>query len=316
MKALIAVVALVTWASCAQENRTVTGQATYRERIALPPDAVFEAVLEDVSRADAPATVIGSSRLEKPGQPPFRFSIPYDASNINAGGSYSVRARITVDGNLMFTSDQSHPVLTRGHGSEVAMILMRRADRSAGGALPALGPPRQMRGMFRYMADAALFTECGTGQRWPVAMEGEYKTLEGAYLKMRREPGEEVLAQVEARAETRPHADGGRPVPTLVIERYIGIWPEETCGASGVTPPLEGTDWKLTRLGDKPVIVAEQQREPSLVFQAGQERVTGFGGCNSLSAVYQSRGSEVNISRVIATRKACVQGMETENDVT
>src|SRR3990172_1248087 len=36
----------------------VTGTASYRERIALPPDAVFEATLEDVSRADAPAEVI------------------------------------------------------------------------------------------------------------------------------------------------------------------------------------------------------------------------------------------------------------------
>ena len=31
---------------------TVTGTATYRERLALPPDAVFEATLEDVSRAE------------------------------------------------------------------------------------------------------------------------------------------------------------------------------------------------------------------------------------------------------------------------
>lgn len=48
----------------------VKGTATYRERIALTPDAVFEAMLEDVSRADAPAVVIGSVRIGKPGQVP------------------------------------------------------------------------------------------------------------------------------------------------------------------------------------------------------------------------------------------------------
>lgn len=32
---------------------TLQGTASYRERIALPPDAVFEAELQDVSRADA-----------------------------------------------------------------------------------------------------------------------------------------------------------------------------------------------------------------------------------------------------------------------
>ena len=62
----------------AQAMKTVTGTAMYRERIALPPDAIFEAVLEDMSRADAPAVVIGRTRLDKPGQPPFKFSIEYD----------------------------------------------------------------------------------------------------------------------------------------------------------------------------------------------------------------------------------------------
>src|SRR4029434_1841710 len=37
----------------------VKGTATYRERMALPPNAIFEATLEDVSKADAPAEVIG-----------------------------------------------------------------------------------------------------------------------------------------------------------------------------------------------------------------------------------------------------------------
>jgi hypothetical protein len=49
----------------------VKGTATYRERIALTPDAVFEAMLEDVSKADAPAVVVGSVRIDKPGR--FRF---------------------------------------------------------------------------------------------------------------------------------------------------------------------------------------------------------------------------------------------------
>ena len=36
-----------------QASAQVKGTATYRERIALPPEAVFEATLEDVSKADA-----------------------------------------------------------------------------------------------------------------------------------------------------------------------------------------------------------------------------------------------------------------------
>ena len=45
---------------------TVRGTAMYRERIALPPGAVLEVSLQDVSLADAPARELGSVRIEDP----------------------------------------------------------------------------------------------------------------------------------------------------------------------------------------------------------------------------------------------------------
>lgn len=128
LAALLGLIAILP-VTC-QQMKTVTGTATYRERIALPPDAIFEATLQDVSRADAPAQVLGTARLEKPGQPPFRFSISYDAAKIEQNRSYAVRATITVAGKLMFTTDQSYPVLTRGKGSDVSMTMRRVADSS------------------------------------------------------------------------------------------------------------------------------------------------------------------------------------------
>lgn len=62
----------------------VNGTATFRERIGMRRDAVFEAFLEDVSRADAPAEVIGRVRLERPGNPPIPFEITYDPARIVA----------------------------------------------------------------------------------------------------------------------------------------------------------------------------------------------------------------------------------------
>ncbi|RIK22149.1 MAG: hypothetical protein DCC53_04625 [Chloroflexi bacterium] len=38
---------------------------------------------------------------------------------------YSVRAQITVDGVLWFTSDTIAPVLTRGAGTDVELVLVR-----------------------------------------------------------------------------------------------------------------------------------------------------------------------------------------------
>src|SRR5204863_418738 len=112
-------VVLFLSAAIAQTTMTVAGSATYRERIALPPNAVFEVTLEDVARADAPAEVIGRTRLDQPGQPPFHFSIQYDPARIVESHRYHLRARVTVAGDLMFTTDQSYPVLTQGNGSQV-----------------------------------------------------------------------------------------------------------------------------------------------------------------------------------------------------
>ena len=72
---LTVILGLIADQSIAQ---AIQGTATYRERMSLPPAAVFEATLEDVSRADAPATVVATTRVPSPGQPPIAFSISYD----------------------------------------------------------------------------------------------------------------------------------------------------------------------------------------------------------------------------------------------
>ena len=118
--------------STAQDAR-VTGTATYRERMALPPGSVLEVSLQDVSRADAPADVIGTARQENIGTPPFRFEIPYDPGRIEANRTYSVRARITHEGRQLFATDQAYPVITQGRGQAVDVLLRRISSVSSGG---------------------------------------------------------------------------------------------------------------------------------------------------------------------------------------
>jgi putative lipoprotein len=87
---------------CVAQAERLTGTAVYRERLALPPNAIFEALLEDLSKADAASQIISSVRLDNPGQPPIRFHIEFDPQRITEQRSYSVRARITVGGRLWF----------------------------------------------------------------------------------------------------------------------------------------------------------------------------------------------------------------------
>jgi putative lipoprotein len=115
-------------AGCATQAPTqVKGTATYLERIALPAGAVFEATLEDVSRADAKADVIANARIAQPGNPPIAFVIPYDASLIDPKRRYAVRARITVDGRLLFIADQRYP----GFGPHEVALTLRRVGALA-----------------------------------------------------------------------------------------------------------------------------------------------------------------------------------------
>jgi putative lipoprotein len=103
---------------------TVTGTVTYRERIALSPNAVVAVKLLDVSRAEAPAATIGEQIIENPGQVPVAFEIEYNPADIDDGLTYVVQARITEGGEPAFISDAVHSVITGGNPTHVDMVLV------------------------------------------------------------------------------------------------------------------------------------------------------------------------------------------------
>lgn len=107
----------------------VTGTVTYRERIALPPAAVVKVQLVDVSRADAPAVVLGEQSIETAGrQVPFSFAVAYDPAVIDERMSYAVQARIEAGGRLLFVSDRRYAVITGGNPDHVDLVL-KAVDR-------------------------------------------------------------------------------------------------------------------------------------------------------------------------------------------
>lgn len=124
-------------AAAGDDPPAVHGRASYRERIALLPGAVFEATLEAVSRTDAQAVVLGTARVDDVAAMPIRFEIPYDPEQIDERHAYAVRGRILAGGRLAFTTDAALPVLTRGHGADVELLLVRvRATAPQDEAVP------------------------------------------------------------------------------------------------------------------------------------------------------------------------------------
>ncbi len=70
---------------------TLTVTVLYRERIAMPPNAALIVTLADVSRADAPAELVASRRVEEPGNVPIDVELTYDPSIIDERFAYVVR---------------------------------------------------------------------------------------------------------------------------------------------------------------------------------------------------------------------------------
>ncbi len=415
MALVTSVVFLAATLVAAQQR--VTGTATYRERIALPANAVFTAVLEEVGRADAPATEISGVTIESPGQPPIAFAIEYAPAAIEQQRTYAVRARIAVGDRLMFASDTAHRVLTRGSPSEVAIVMRMVRQRAEAqqhdtpligahglrlpgtfvGDLPCadcagirhhlnlwpdqvfhlrrswlgkersrddigrwyvdperralilrsgaeaplqfgiLGPARLrqldlegrpivsdlpyelagsdtfrplevklgLRGMFTYMADAARITECMTGRSYPVAMAGDYRALEQAYLAARPRPGGTLLASFEGRIAEQPRLEGTGTQSTVLVDRFINVWPGENCERTRSEASLTNTYWRIVRLGGQEIRVAKGGWEPYLLLRTGEPRYAATVGCNQLLGSYETAGETLRLKGAASTMMAC-----------
>lgn len=100
----------------AKSTATVTGTVTYLPHIALVTGSVVTVRVQDTSRADAPAVLIGEQVITTTGQQvPISYAVTYDPKVIDQRLTYTVRATINdPSGRLIFTSTTAIPVITRG----------------------------------------------------------------------------------------------------------------------------------------------------------------------------------------------------------
>jgi putative lipoprotein len=106
--ALLVVLALA--APAAADELSISGEITYRERIALPADSILHLRLVDMGRLEAPAVVEAEAPIATPGRVPLTFTLRFDESLIQADRSYAIAAEITSAGALWFSSFSPHPV--------------------------------------------------------------------------------------------------------------------------------------------------------------------------------------------------------------
>lgn len=111
------------------ETASVTGTVSYLQRMALPPNAVIQVKLLDVSQPDDTEKVIAEQKLNLgQRQVPVPFTLEFDPAKIDRKHTYSVSAKISVDGKVWFATERSYPVLIEGKPAQVELILKQIAS--------------------------------------------------------------------------------------------------------------------------------------------------------------------------------------------
>lgn len=206
-------------------------------------------------------------------------------------------------------------ILGNGH-----LRLLDREGRPIESALPytltrqdafaPFEPSLVMRGMFLYFADAARFTECRSGRSWPVAMEGDFLSLQRAYLAARPEPQAgampgALLARIDATVAQRPRMEGGGTRATVVVTRFLGLDPAGSCDRPAPDATLRNTYWRILTLGGEAIGAEPGRREPYLLLRLGEPRFAASIGCNQILGGFETAGTALRFRPGPMTMMAC-----------
>ena len=165
-------------------------------------------------------------------------------------------------------------------------------------------------GMFTYFADAAIFTECLSGQTFPVAMEEDYLAAETAYLDARIAPAAPLLMRLEGSIAEREQMEGP-PRRTLTIDRVHHVTPHGGCPSDRAAPDLTNTYWRIARLNGDPFPDVDGRREAHLLLlETDGTRYSATVGCNTLIGGAEQDGDALSFGTGASTLMACPDGLD------
>jgi heat shock protein HslJ len=99
--------------------------------------------------------------------------------------------------------------------------------------------------------------------------------------------------------------EGDGTEATVVVTRFINVWPRQNCERSRADAALLNTYWRLVRLGDEATGAASGNREPHLILRGPVNRYTATVGCNSMTGGYELNGQSLRLSAGPTTLMAC-----------
>lgn len=123
---------LLAMGAASAETLTLSGEVTYRERLALPPNGTLRISLVDLAAPDQPR-VQAEGAIASPGQVPLSFTLNFDGSIMVPDRSYGLRAEIVSAGQVWFRNAEPLPVdlATTGGLVVITTFTGRVADPAA-----------------------------------------------------------------------------------------------------------------------------------------------------------------------------------------
>lgn len=119
--------------------RVLRGTVAYRERIALPPGAVVEVKLLDVSLADAPSRTIAETRVSGR-RIPAPWTLRFDSRQIEPRRRYSLQASIRDGDQLLFFTTEHHGIFSGGKDDTAIRVQhVARQDQSPAAVASPVG---------------------------------------------------------------------------------------------------------------------------------------------------------------------------------
>jgi uncharacterized lipoprotein NlpE involved in copper resistance len=194
---------VVACADCAGVVQTLT----------LRADGLYRLRRTHLGKPTAPVNELGRWRLLGQGRQPLRVQL-------QSGQDLSLLA-LRGDDTLRWLDREGRPI---GGG---APLELRRTER-----VDPVTDLARWHGELRYQADAASFTDCNTGLRWPVAIASDFVSAERAYSAARLVPGAAMMVEFEGRLQPptgkgEEGEDGQRE--RLLIDRFGSVLPGSGC---------------------------------------------------------------------------------------
>ncbi len=113
----------------------VSGTAAYRERIALPADAIFRAVLFDISNNGQ--VEIGRFDASATDGPPYAFTIAYPQNAVSSDGQYAIRSEVIWPDRPFFAAAAILADFPKNPDPEIDLVMMRVGAATTGQGDPA-----------------------------------------------------------------------------------------------------------------------------------------------------------------------------------